>query len=99
MKRKRILGLVVIFALIVSLTNNFSAFAGGSKGFEGHKFPELGYAYNALEPNIDAQTMEIHYSRHHKTYFTNFMTAAEGTDLLKSRWNRSLHLSANNLLP
>lgn len=33
-----------------------------------HTLPELKYAYNALEPYIDAQTMEVHYSRHHQTY-------------------------------
>ena len=44
--------------------------------FQGHKFPELPYAYNALEPYIDAQTMEIHYSRHHKAYYDTFLKAA-----------------------
>jgi superoxide dismutase, Fe-Mn family len=43
-------------------------------------FPKLPYAYNALEPYIDAQTMEIHYSRHHKTYYDNFLKAIAGTD-------------------
>ncbi|MBA4410005.1 MAG: superoxide dismutase [Bacteroidota bacterium] len=38
-------------------------------------FPELPYAYNALEPTIDAKTMEIHYSKHHKAYHTNFLAA------------------------
>lgn len=38
-------------------------------------FPELPYAYNALEPVIDAKTMEIHYTKHHKAYFTNFLAA------------------------
>ena len=38
-------------------------------------FPELSYAYNALEPVIDAKTMEIHYTKHHKAYFTNFLAA------------------------
>lgn len=42
-------------------------------------FPELPYNYNALEPYIDAQTMELHYSKHHKAYFNNFMAAIEGT--------------------
>jgi Fe-Mn family superoxide dismutase len=37
--------------------------------------PVLGYSYNALEPYIDAQTMEIHYSRHHAAYTKNFNTA------------------------
>lgn len=44
------------------------------------EFPKLPYAYNALEPYIDAQTMEIHYSRHHKTYYDNFLKAIAGTD-------------------
>jgi len=38
-------------------------------------FPELPYAFNALEPSIDAKTMEIHYTKHHKAYYTNFMAA------------------------
>jgi len=44
-------------------------------------FQPLPYAYDALEPHIDAKTMEIHYSRHHKAYFTNTLKALEGTDL------------------
>lgn len=44
-------------------------------------FPELPYAYNALEPYIDALTMEIHYSRHHKAYYDNFMKATAGTEM------------------
>ncbi len=42
-------------------------------------FPELPYAYNALEPVIDAKTMEIHYSKHHKAYHTNFLAALKDT--------------------
>jgi superoxide dismutase, Fe-Mn family len=45
-------------------------------------FQPLPYAYDALEPHIDAKTMEIHYSRHHKAYFTNTLKALEGTDLV-----------------
>ncbi|MCU0376887.1 MAG: superoxide dismutase [Bacteroidales bacterium] len=41
-----------------------------------YTFPQLPYAYNALEPYIDAQTMEIHYSKHHRAYFDNFVKAA-----------------------
>ncbi len=44
-------------------------------------FPELPYSYDALEPHIDAQTMELHYSKHHNGYFTKFMAAIEGTNL------------------
>ena len=43
---------------------------------QGYTFPELPYAYNALEPYIDAQTMEIHYTKHHRAYFDNFVKAA-----------------------
>lgn len=42
---------------------------------------KLPYAYNALEPNIDAKTMEIHYSKHHLGYTNNLNKAVAGTDL------------------
>jgi Fe-Mn family superoxide dismutase len=45
------------------------------------KLPELGYAYDALEPNIDARTMEIHHSKHHQGYTNNLNNAIAGTDL------------------
>ena len=45
------------------------------------KLPELGYAYNALEPNIDARTMEIHHTKHHNGYTTKLNAAIEGTQL------------------
>ncbi|MDP9938149.1 MAG: superoxide dismutase [Mn] [Gammaproteobacteria bacterium HGW-Gammaproteobacteria-12] len=44
-----------------------------------HRLPPLPYAYDALEPHIDAQTMEIHYSKHHQTYINNLNMALEGT--------------------
>ncbi|NYS76289.1 MULTISPECIES: superoxide dismutase [Halomonadaceae] len=46
-----------------------------------HTLPELPYAYDALEPHIDAMTMEIHHSRHHQTYINNLNAALEGTGL------------------
>ena len=42
--------------------------------------PELPYAYDALEPIIDAATMEIHHSKHHKAYVDNLNKALEGND-------------------
>ncbi len=42
--------------------------------------PDLNYAFDALEPHIDARTMEIHHDRHHAAYVTNLNAALEGTD-------------------
>ncbi len=44
-------------------------------------FPELPYAFDALEPHIDAMTMEIHYTRHHRAYFDNLMAAVKDTEM------------------
>tara|TARA_R110002096_G_scaffold147671_22_gene307836 strand:+ start:40998 stop:41603 length:606 start_codon:yes stop_codon:yes gene_type:complete len=46
-----------------------------------HSLPELPYAKDALEPYIDATTMEIHHGKHHQTYITNLNNALEGTGL------------------
>jgi len=43
--------------------------------------PQLDYAYDALEPHIDARTMEIHHTKHHAAYTTNLNAAIEGSDL------------------
>jgi len=45
------------------------------------QLPKLPYAYDALEPHIDALTMEIHHSKHHNGYTTNLNNAIAGTDL------------------
>ncbi len=46
-----------------------------------HTLPELNYEYGALEPHIDAKTMEIHYSKHHGGYVAKLNAALEGTGL------------------
>ncbi len=46
-----------------------------------HSVPDLGYAFDALEPHIDARTMEIHHDKHHAAYVTNLNAALEGTDV------------------
>jgi Fe-Mn family superoxide dismutase len=57
--------------LVLTLNKNLMAF----------ELPQLPYAYDALEPHIDARTMEIHHSKHHNAYTTNLNAAIAGTDL------------------
>jgi Fe-Mn family superoxide dismutase len=45
------------------------------------KLPDLSYDYNALEPHIDARTMEIHHTKHHGAYTSKLNDAVAGTDL------------------
>src|SRR5207253_11342254 len=47
------------------------------------ELPKLPYANNALEPHIDARTMEIHHDKHHQAYVTNLNAAIAGTDAEK----------------
>ena len=56
-----------------------------------YELPSLPYAYDALEPHIDAQTMEIHHTKHHQTYVDKLNVALEGHDDLSN-------LSVENLL-
>ncbi len=50
-----------------------------------YELPALPYDYNALEPHIDAQTMEIHHTKHHQTYITKLNGALEGHPDLASK--------------
>jgi superoxide dismutase, Fe-Mn family len=46
-----------------------------------HSVPDLGYSFDALEPHIDAKTMEIHHDKHHAAYVTNLNNALAGSGL------------------
>jgi len=67
MKKSKIL--IVTFILGLTFLNHKTM-------AQEYTFPQLPYAYDALEPYIDAQTMEIHYSKHFKAYFDNFVKFA-----------------------
>ncbi len=49
------------------------------------ELPQLPYAYDALEPHIDKETMNIHHTKHHNTYVTNLNAALEGNEELSSK--------------
>lgn len=62
------------------------------------ELPKLPYAYDALEPHVDARTMEIHHTKHHNTYTTNLNAAIQGTDLEgKTIENILINLDMNNM--
>lgn len=62
------------------------------------ELPALPYEYNALEPHIDAQTMEIHHTRHHQKYTDNLNDALSGVDVLEGKTAEDI-LSAINEVP
>ncbi|MBL7971500.1 MAG: superoxide dismutase [Prolixibacteraceae bacterium] len=79
MKRRNFIALVgTSLAAAPVWANVYNSSKPASKAIDS-VFPELPYAYNALEPTIDAKTMEIHYSKHHKAYYTNFLAAIKDT--------------------
>ena len=61
------------------------------------ELPALPYAYDALEPHIDARTMEIHHTKHHQTYITNLNGAVEGTELAGKSLEEILKLGADKI--
>lgn len=71
--KKGIILISLITGILITLNNKTMA--------QNFDFPDLPYAYNALEPYIDAQTMEIHYSKHYKAYHTNFLKAVEDNNI------------------
>ncbi len=70
----------VIFGIVASFMGVISSLSAQTYPYE---LPKLPYGYNALEPAIDAQTMEIHYSKHHANYVKNLNNAVKGTEYEK----------------
>jgi superoxide dismutase, Fe-Mn family len=62
-----------------------AATAKGGMTAQPFTLPKLGYAYDALEPHIDARTMEIHHSKHHQAYITNANNALQAHPALQKR--------------
>ena len=60
------------------------------------KLPSLPYALNALEPHIDARTMEIHHGKHHNAYVTNLNAAIAGTDLEGKSLEELMRVAGSN---
>jgi len=87
MERRKFVKSIGLGAAALYVGNN--AIASGlsnseNKGSEfepAHVFPLLPYAYDALEPYVDARTMEIHYDKHHRAYFNNMVNAIKGTPM------------------
>ncbi len=74
----------MLFAFSLSVNaNNLINKDTKMKEFNKFEFPQLPYAYDGLEPFIDKLTVEIHYSRHQKTYFDNFVNAVKGSEAEK----------------
>jgi Fe-Mn family superoxide dismutase len=76
------LGIFGLFLAVKSFAGDPETLKNSTmENFDIHVFPALPYAYDALEPYIDARTMEIHYDKHHRAYFNNFVAAIKDTKL------------------
>lgn len=76
-----VMGMAAVSTFVPSGTKASGSEMEAADAISGHSFPDLGYAYGALEPYIDAETMELHYDKHHRGYYNKFMAAIDDTDL------------------
>jgi len=89
MRRRNFIKALGIIPIAGGLSKSFGMtekFSSNNKSGSFNKMakfelPQLPYAYDALEPYIDARTMEIHHSKHHAAYVAKFNAAIEGTEL------------------
>ena len=82
MERRKFLTVVGTTALVAPVIGIVNSYASVVSNFNGHKLADLDYDFGALEPYIDARTMELHYTKHYNGYYNKFMAAADGTKLL-----------------
>jgi Fe-Mn family superoxide dismutase len=79
-----ILTTITVLMSVLSMASEPQKNPTAPEGSVPAEFPALPYGYDALEPYIDARTMEIHYDKHHRAYYTNFVNAIKGTAIEKS---------------
>jgi len=104
MKRRNFLSTIGILSLASGLSkaeilsNKINSLKNNRSTYNMAKFelPQLPYAFNALEPNIDAKTMEIHHGKHHQGYVNNLNAAVEGTDLAGKSLEELLAVASTN---
>jgi len=68
---------IILFSLFLAILSN----GGKSQNYQSFVFPTLPYSYDALEPFIDKATMEFHYDKHFRAYYSNFIKAADANSL------------------
>ncbi len=79
-RKTNIAGISIALFSVITLSGQVNDLKNTDmKKISTKEFPALPYAYDALEPYIDARTTEIHYDRHHRAYFNNFVNAIKGT--------------------
>ena len=89
MERRKFLTSLSLFSLavggekVLGISNKINSFTNneGRNNMAKFELPALQYGFDALEPHIDARTMEIHHGKHHAGYVANLNKAVEGTDL------------------
>ena len=86
------LGLGAVGAHAASSSSSAKTAATGGATTQPFTLPKLAYAYDALEPHIDAKTMEIHHTKHHQAYITNANNALKDQPSLQRK-------SAEEMLP
>jgi len=95
MNKLKLLGMIFVLGMLSTGITEVSFAQGTTKGqmtsqmintknqkpITKYEFPPLAYAYDALEPYIDKLTVEIHYTKHFRMYYDNFINAIKGTKL------------------